>query len=222
MYKIVNGKERIFYLDELRALAIIFVLLAHVCRKFSEYSIIGSWQWFCSSPLVDFAIMGVPLFLMISGSLLLNKEMSLGDFLKRRFSRILIPFIPWALILPFLLLFISNNHISFSSYINILLDNEYWFVWMLIGVYLFIPIVNSFIKEYSWKGCEYYLVIWFFYLILNTLGLFPFHQLELSYFAGYFGYLMLGYYLGVSSNYFLNGDGFIFLTACYLLFINSF
>ena len=195
MYKCVNGKKRIFYIDQIRALAILLVVLAHVCRKFSDASAAGSWQWFFSTPMIDFAVLGVPLFLMISGALLLNRDYGLKDFLKRRFSRILIPFIPWALLLPLLLMFIQNDPWSLSGYVRIFLDDQYWFVWMLIGVYLFLPVINSFVKEYGIRGLEYFLAVWIAVLCLNTVGLYPFHQLELSYFAGFLGYFVLGYYL---------------------------
>lgn len=66
---------------------------------------------------------------------------------------------------------------------------------MLIGVYLFLPLINSFIKEYEMRGVEYFLAIWLITIVLNTFGRYPFHNLELSYFAGYVGYVVLGYYL---------------------------
>ena len=119
MFKEVNGKKRIFYLDQLRALAIMLVVLAHVFRNFSNEFAAGTWQWYFSTIWVDFAVIGVPLFLMISGCLLLNKDYDLGFFLKRRFSRILIPFIPWSLLLPFLLMFVNGYDVSLSSYIHI-------------------------------------------------------------------------------------------------------
>ena len=100
MIKNVNGRNRIFYLDQVRALAIILVILCHVLREYTKIRPIGSVGWSSTAFLIDFGVMGVPLFLMISGSLLLNRDYELGDFLKRRFSRILIPFIFWALLLP--------------------------------------------------------------------------------------------------------------------------
>ena len=193
MIKNIGGKNRIFYLDQIRALAIILVILCHVLREFTKIRALGSLGWASAAFLIDFGVMGVPLFLMISGSLLLNRDYELGDFLKRRFARILIPFIFWALLLPIYKIFIYPT--PASNYLKLFLDGQYWFIWMLIGVYLFLPIVNSFIKEFKLKGVEYFLAIWLVTIILNTLGIYPFHQLELSYFAGYVGYLVLGYYL---------------------------
>ena len=195
MFKEVNGKKRIFYLDQLRALAIMLVVLAHVFRNFSNEFAVGTWQWYFSTIWVDFAVIGVPLFLMISGCLLLNKDYDLGFFLKRRFSRILIPFIPWSLLLPFLLMFVNGYDVSLSSFIHIYLDKQFWFIWMLIGVYLFLPVVNSFVKDMKLRGVEYFLIIWLAVMVLGILHKYPFHNLELSYFAGYVGYFVLGYYL---------------------------
>ena len=193
MIKNVNGRNRIFYLDQVRALAIILVILCHVLREYTKIRPIGSVGWSSTAFLIDFGVMGVPLFLMISGSLLLNRDYELGDFLKRRFSRILIPFIFWALLLP--IFKIITYPTDPSNYLTLFLDSQYWFVWMLIGVYLFLPILNSFIKEFKMKGVEYFLVIWLLTIGLNTFGIYPFHNLELSYFAGYVGYIVLGYYL---------------------------
>lgn len=193
MIKNINGRNRIFYLDQVRALAIILVILCHVLREFTQIKPIGSLGWTSVAYLIDFGVMGVPLFLMISGSLLLNRDYDLPDFLKRRFTRILIPFIFWALLLPIYKIFVYPT--PASNYLSLFLDAQYWFIWMLIGVYLFLPVVNAFIKEYKMKGVEYFLVIWLVTIILNTFGIYPFHNLELSYFAGYVGYLVLGYYL---------------------------
>ena len=84
MYKMVNGRKRIFYLDFIRALAIILVLVVHIARPFFNSAPHGTYYTHIVAPLFDFGIMGVPLFLMISGALLLNRKYEIGDFLKRR------------------------------------------------------------------------------------------------------------------------------------------
>lgn len=204
MYKEVNGKNRIFYLDQTRALAIILVILCHILKEYCQIRPIGSPGWTSIAWLIDLGVMGVPLFLMISGSLLLNREYELGDFIKRRFTRILIPFIFFALLLPLYKIIVYPT--SPSNYLRLFLDAQYWFIWMLVGVYLFLPIVNSFVREFKMKGVEYFLVIWLVTIILNTLGIYPFHALELSYFAGYVGFLVLGYYLANKEFRFTDGQ----------------
>ena len=193
MYKMINGKKRIFYLDFIRALAIIFVLLAHITRAFFQNASNLYFRYLCAS-LIDFGVLGVPLFLMISGALLLNKDYKLSTFLKRRYIRVIIPFLFWNIIIIFSKIIFEGKTVTLSNIKHMYFYN-FWFVWMILGVYLFIPVINSFIKEYKIRGMEYFLAIWFVVIFLNTIGLYPFFQFELSYFAGYLGYFVLGYYL---------------------------
>lgn len=197
--------KRIFYYDVLRSLAIILVILSHISKQFALTRPIGSLGWSLAVSFQDVAVMGVPIFLMISGALLLNRDYELRDFLKRRFSRILIPFVFWAILYPFMFMACFNTPWSLAEYVHIVIEKEYWFVWMLIGAYLLMPFINSFIKEYDIEGLGYALILWFvFMIVLKDLKIDFFTQL-VSYhslgwteiFAGYFGYFILGYYLSV-------------------------
>lgn len=74
-------KKRIFYLDQIRALAIVLVVLNHTCSMFIKSQDIGTIGWLFPTICQGINILGVPLFLMISGALLLNREYELKDFL---------------------------------------------------------------------------------------------------------------------------------------------
>ena len=93
----MNKKERIFYYDFLRAFAIIAVLLCHMDIFYGPLN--TPLQVIAKYVLHDIGRMGVPIFLMISGALLLNKDYDLSVFLKKRFTRIIYPFIFWVSIL---------------------------------------------------------------------------------------------------------------------------
>ena len=95
---------------------------------------------------------------------------------------------------------------------------DYWYVWMILGVYLFIPIINSFIREYGMKGIEYFLVVWAFVMFLNTIGQYPFYSLELTNFAGYLGYLVLGYYISNKEFKLSNGSLIALSLTVFLIF----
>ena len=186
-------KERIFYYDLLRAFAIIAVIICHVDFFFGSLDtpikIIGQMTFH------DIGRIGVPIFLMISGALLLNREYELGDFLKRRFARIIYPFIFWIILISAQILYLNG---SYTKVWNTFIGNPSitWYFWTLIGIYLFIPVINTFIEKYGLKGCEYFLAIWFATIILKTFSSYPlFPDFNLDYFAGYIGYPVLGYYL---------------------------
>ena len=200
-----DNSKRIFYYDVLRAVAIVLVILSHITKQFALTRPIGSLGWSLAVSFQDVAVMGVPIFLMISGALLLNRDYELTDFFKRRFSRVLIPFVFWGVLYPFMFMLCFNLPCTFSEYVHIVTDKEYWFIWMLIGAYLLMPYINSFIKEYGLEGLGYSLILWFgFMLILKDLKIDFFTQIVSAHslgwteiFAGYFGYFILGYYLSV-------------------------
>lgn len=188
-------KKRIFYFDELRALAIIFVVLCHACILFRPFRY---ETLTVSMPGIFYVLthVAVPIFFMLSGALLLNRDYhGLSAFFKKRFSRILYPFLFWIPIAIIISLFILHNSYNdaFKTFFGI--NRWPWFVWTMMGIYLILPVVNSFVREYGMKGCEYFMIIWFVTIILNTFNHYPFYQLELSYFARFIGYLVLGYWL---------------------------
>ena len=189
-----NIKERIFYFDEIRALAILFVILCHTTTLYKPYFYSLSVKAI-PSYLNILGWVGVPLFFMISGALLLNRDYDLKEFLKRRFVRIFIPFIFWmiiTLVIGYFVLGFSNNNLI-SIFFG---KNKYtWFVWTMLGIYLAMPVINSFIKRYGSKGIRYFLGIWFIVILLEAFGHYPFHNLDLTYFSGYLGFVILGYYL---------------------------
>lgn len=189
-------KNRIFYFDEIRALAILFVLLVHLSKWFVSGAPEHDVYWLFARAMQAIGNLGVPLFLTISGALLLNRKYELKSFFKRRYSRVLIPFIFWIAIIILFKMFYLGSVSNFGDIFDtIFKDGFVWFIWMILGVYLFIPVINSFISEYGMKGVRYFLIIWLVTTILRTLGWYPLESFDLSYFAGYIGYFVLGYYL---------------------------
>ena len=65
-------KERIFYYDVLRAFAIIAVIICHVDMFFGPLT--SQTQVIVQMTFHDIGRIGVPIFLMISGALLLNRD----------------------------------------------------------------------------------------------------------------------------------------------------
>lgn len=195
--------SRIFYLDQLRALAIIAIVLCHVANLWNG-STQGSLNWIVHYFFNIAGRFGVPVFLMLSGALLLNRNYKIYDFMKRRFPRILKPFIFWMAIA---ILFGIIAQDMFSYFTSILVTVFYvaktfltsrWYVWMIIGVYFAMPIINDFVKNRGLKGIEYFLSLWIITSILLSISLYfdvSLHYLDLSIFAGPLGYVLLGYYI---------------------------
>ena len=189
-----KNQKRIFYFDELRVFAILSVILCHVGQYFP------TTIDFSTSPTVlsyiSLGRMGVPLFFMLSGALLINRQYTLGSFFKKRLPRIIVPAIFW-LIIERIIAF-SYLGFNFNLLINVITNaNTSWFVYALLGIYIIMPLLNSFIKEYGDRGAEYLILVWIIFIIGYTLGYDTNNSFNYIFdnFGIYTGFPVLGYYL---------------------------
>ncbi len=202
------GSKRIFYLDFLKAFAIFLVAVGHVSSQTLLYAPIDI-NWLIANFYSVFAKISIPIFIMISGVLMLNRNYNFTDFVGKRFPRILIPFIFWGaiyVIFSFAFGFVEGKVPDYSSPLSILSFigfmflgqagylTHFWFVWMILSVYLITPIINKWIKNSSFNEIEYFLIIWLITCAFTTFKL-PYINIDLRYFAGPLGYFVLGYYL---------------------------
>ena len=187
------GNKRIFYYDFLRAFAIFGVILCHIDGLIG-YSF-ENLKLAIPGLFSTVGLIGVPMFFMLTGALLLNRNYSLYGFYTKRFKRILSPFIFWVTVSSVIGVICLNW--SDTEVLNLIfgVNTPTWYIWNLIGIYLFMPVINSFVKEYGIGGLEVFLVIWIVTLLFNSYYPNYLKPLELSYFAGYLGYVVLGYYL---------------------------
>lgn len=201
----VDINKRILYLDQLRSLAIICVIVGHVCTFFGE----GSYtNWIVSTSLISLVRVGVPLFLMVSGALLLNRQLDMKIFFKKRARSVVVPFICWTVIFAiFGLIYFSDfagYELSVKYFVDVLfgfkgVSTISWFIWFLLGIYLLIPIVNSFILENGSTGAKYLLLLIFVFSVLFSLGFFTDEVRNLFrsiyYFVNAIAFYILGYYI---------------------------
>ena len=86
--------------DVLRVLACIMVIVVHARGPYT-YHADGTLDFWAAFYFV-LVRAGVPLFVMLSSALLLPLRQTTGDFLKRRFMRVALPFVIWSVIFAFL------------------------------------------------------------------------------------------------------------------------
>jgi len=154
----------------------------------------------------------VPLFLMLSGATLLGKEMPLIDFYKRRYTKVLFPFLFWIavyILFRWLVLRPSeqpHDWHGISGYIAELwtkdgISKHFWYIWMILFLYLIIPFFGKFVRNLNQKQRWIILLIW---IVITQLSLrVPLNPYGWSgnitqKFFGYFlysGYLLMGYAL---------------------------
>lgn len=198
-----NTFQTQFGISFLRILATFSVIIIHVSGSLVEkFGEISMFDWNVANFFDSISRYSVPMFFMISGALLLNKDYELMDFLKKRFGKIIPPFLIWSLIYSLLNRYIFKNELFNIVKIvkDIFYGSEYhlWFIYALLGVYLVTPIIRKWIKQASEKEILYVLIIWLFTLVLTIPKLkIYFPKIDLTYFSGFIGYFILGYYLSL-------------------------
>lgn len=212
--------KRIFYLDLLRVWAIAAVVLLHcVVPTLTSASLYGTESWYAALVLNELARAGVPLFLMISGALLLAdpRTADVGAFYKKRLPRITLPLLVWHTVY-YIAHAATDGTWSVRAYFTELFANgsEYhmWFVYSLIGIYLLAPFLKRITDACTQKQTTVLLLIAAFPGTLRPLwnlctgsSVYLFDPLLEPYLA----YFLLGYLL---SRVRLTGRGRWLAAAC--------
>jgi surface polysaccharide O-acyltransferase-like enzyme len=206
--------SRNYGLDLLRVLSSYLVIQVHA----GEFFYIGSngavqtgdgpfWVGILNS----IARTAVPLFVMISGYFLLPIKEEMTPFFKKRFTRVVLPFVIWCALYAIygVLQGTSTWAAAATNILHIPINygtevGHLWYVYMLIGLYLFAPIISPWIASSKRKDMVFYLAIWALSLCLpyihvvfpSVLGeCFWNHTPLLHYFSGFLGYMILAVYI---------------------------
>ncbi|OKS86838.1 acyltransferase [Mucilaginibacter polytrichastri] len=202
--------QNLEWISNLRFLSLLAVIVLHTSAVLlAQYGKVPLNEWLTADVFNAMVRFAVPVFVMITGALNLHRDYELNDFLKRRLSRIVTPFLFWSLV--YIGYSWYNEEISFDNdtWANaklILHQLKYgssyhlWYVYMLIGLYLIMPIISKFVRAATKKELLYFLLIWLAVMLLEQPYLSRYKpQVELRYFEGYIGYLVLGHYLSTTA-----------------------
>lgn len=110
----------------------------------------------------------VPLFIVASSYLLFPLRYSSGEFLRRRSVRILFPFLLWTIVYAFVWGEPAEN------FRNLIFNFNYaaghlWFVYMLLGVYILMPLLSPWAEKVGKRELQAYLGIWLFTTLIPIL-----------------------------------------------------
>lgn len=194
---------QIQYINNLRALACILVIMTHVAMPALDPSF-GIF-------MVFFSLMSSPsseLFVTMSSSLLAPTKLSMFEFYKKRFSKLLGPFLFWSIVTVGIAY--AKGAISLETALQRILfipiqpaGEIYWFVYVICGLYFIIPILSPFLINASKKQLQFLLLLWAITLSLpyiNILYQKPIYSINgnyyfvLNYLGGFIGFMLLGVY----------------------------
>jgi surface polysaccharide O-acyltransferase-like enzyme len=210
MFGWVNGdSEKVdFPVDLIRTLAIFLVILLHASNETLQMSPVPNGYWWTAVIYKTISLSCVPLFVMLSGSLLLQPrklEEPIRVFLKKRLSRIGLAFAFWTIIYLAWGFFISQQPLTLGNIAEATLFGvfsgsyfHFWFLYLIVGLYLVTPILRAIISNGNWNVLRYLILLWFLAVavvpIIQLAGNYTLYNVVFL-IIGWIGYFALGAYL---------------------------
>ena len=165
----MSAAQREIWIDWMRVVACFLVILTHSCEPFylgGEGSLIltkADAVWVSVLNVIPRAC--VALFVVASSYLQFPLHYSTGEFFRRRAARILIPFALWTVVYAL----VWGEPVQ--NFKDVLLNFNYaaghlWFVYMLVGIYLIMPLLSPWAEKVGKRELQVYLGIWLFTTVI--------------------------------------------------------
>jgi surface polysaccharide O-acyltransferase-like enzyme len=189
--------------DLIRAVAIIMVITYHVTTQ--PYNTADPVLWLSVSAFQSLVLMGVPIFIMLSGALLLQPSKvnePIRVFMKKRLARIGIAFVFWSAIYFAWDHYVNHAALTAQYIMQKMLYqgaySQFWFIYLIIGLYLITPILRPLVAYAKRNILRYFIVLWLagavavpLFGLITGFGVDP----NLFFLSGCLGYFVLGWYL---------------------------
>lgn len=241
-------KERIAYLDLVRIIAGILVVMVHISAQQIEDLTVGSTAYAITNAFNCLSFSGVALFVMISGALALRpgKETDLKTLLLHRTLHFFVLYYIWKAFYQIVTMLENGEPFTASNIKNdvilaLIKQRGYYHLWFLPMIAILFMVVPLAKKGFEKKTlCRYFLIVFFVTaLFVPTLLHYEFKFKYLisdffSYndfylFSGYLGYFVLGHYLhnwraeitAKKRIVLYVAGGFCFLLACILEILDA-
>ncbi len=139
------------WLDYLRVFAVLAVITGHVIVDFYDQGNVKTAEWWLSNVLGILARSAVPLFVMVSGAVMLGRPYPLAEFYKKRAGRLIPPFFFWNLVYlgVYILDGMDTRTVLWTLKALFVVDGyiapHLWYLSMFICLMVFAPFLNMFI-----------------------------------------------------------------------------
>lgn len=198
--------KRIEYIDLANVISTFAVVILHTNGWFWNFS--RERYWLTANVIESLFIFTVPVFFMISSISLMDyqKKYDTKIYLKKRFSKTVIPFLFWTFMgLLFDIFFLHTVKVSdltlkvlVDGFINNRFVQIYWFFMPLFGIYLSIPLFASIEEEKRVELFKYLFLIGFIFNGTIPFLLSAFHidmawPLGINVISGYAIFVVMGY-----------------------------
>jgi len=158
-------KKRELNIEFIRVFAIFMVVMIHVSNIYiNSFSKISALHFNTAVVFNSISRICVPLFFMVSGIFLINKEFDLKSYYKRILKFVfLLTF--WSVIY-----FLRNNNFKLNNFGKALANSFFnadktsrhlWFMYAIIGIYIALPFIQNMCKNMSRELENLFLILWF-------------------------------------------------------------
>ena len=202
--------QRVVYADLLRIAAMAAVIVLHVCGNNWQGEDIHSLDWHLLNVFDSLVRWCVPGFVMLSGMFFLDpgRNVTYRSIFTKKLLRVFTAYVFWSVLYAAFTALLAWRGGTPETPLQIWLDVVYghyhlWFLYMIMGLYLFSPILRRFISAASRRDLEYFLVLYFIFTLLmpafhgvpglQVLGNVS-YRLDIQALGGYVGYFVAGYY----------------------------
>lgn len=192
------------YVNKLRIWAVYAVITAHVTIWMTLGAEPFTVNWWLGCWIYSLCLWSIPVFVMISGALLLDdtRQESAADFFKRRTQRIALPLIFWTAFYIVVRRVVGGEQITLKYVIKLIATAEpyyhLWYLYMIAGLYLITPPLRTYIRRASAR--ERIFVIALIFILADACSqadilLWNNQRSIFTLFIPYIGYYMCGYEL---------------------------
>jgi surface polysaccharide O-acyltransferase-like enzyme len=199
-----DSADRLFWPDFVRSVAIFAVIVVHVAGvPASQFASLPRSQWWWANGYDALVRPCIPLFVMLSGGLLLTRvEWNVSYFVRRRLGRVVVPFVAWSLLYVAWNYLFSGEATSLETLLRRFASGmaeppypHLWYLPLIIGLYVLVPILRVYVVNATLSNQLYFTILWFFVTgilpeLESWLGIVIAFPLTLVY--GWVGYFVLG------------------------------
>lgn len=200
-------KKRETELDLLRLIAMLAVILVHVCGGQVKSLPVTDFNWRTMVFLRSIVTWEVPVYIMISGRFFLDPQREItGQKLCKAIWRLVVAFVLWNIV--YQLYYIIAGAYAGLNWKGVLAEAiigpyHFWYLHMLVLLYAITPFLRKIVQDK--RLTEYFILMFLVFQFLTEYGYdLPaigsviedwFSKVKLYFPLGYTGYFILGYYL---------------------------
>lgn len=208
MQKGENGRK--INIDLLRILACFSVIMLHSASQYWYDIPVTRLRWIVCNSYDAVSRFGVPVFVMISGMLFLSREgeIPVKKLYRNNILRLAAAYVIWSVLYGIwdCREWMGAAGVTWRDYAAEMILGRYhlWFVPMMIGIYMLLPIIKTWVDHCGKKQLEYFLMLFVvLQIVRNTIIIYKLPQLgmtllellDVEMVCSYVGYFILGYYL---------------------------